>query len=123
MHFCSSTRRCISVLFTSHHTRKEDFRKLLFFLLFFPIVLHTLALKLLELLLGASSLRDFEDVEPDSLAEGPALPHGDNVSNLHIPATKQQQRLSLQLFALQQGCVQCMTSETLLCNPSRSDLA
>lgn len=47
-----------------------------------------LVLKLLELLLGASSLCDFEDVEPDSLAEGPTLSHSDNVSDLHIPAKK-----------------------------------
>lgn len=75
---------CISMLFISHHTPKEDLEKGLFF----PITLHMLVLKLLELLLGASSLCDFEDVEPDSLAEGPTLSHSDNVSDLHIPAKK-----------------------------------
>lgn len=45
-----------------------------------------LVLKLLELLLGTSSLCDFEDIEPDSLAEGTALSDGDDVPNLDIPA-------------------------------------
>lgn len=45
-----------------------------------------LFLKLLELLLGTSSLRDFEDIEPDRLAEGTTLSHGDNVPDLDVPA-------------------------------------
>lgn len=45
-----------------------------------------LVLKLLELLLGASSLCDLEDVEADSLAEGTALSDGDDVPDLDIPA-------------------------------------
>jgi len=43
-------------------------------------------LELLELLLGPGSLRDFEDVEADSLAEGTTLPHGDDVPDLDVPA-------------------------------------
>lgn len=87
-------------------------------------MLRMLALKLLELLLGASGLRDFEDVEPDSLAEGPTLSHGDNVSNLHIPAKKATAEVvNLQLFALQLRCVQCTMAEMLPCNHTRSDLA
>lgn len=46
-----------------------------------------LLLKLLELLLGARGLGDLEDVEADGLAEGPALSHGDDVADLHVPAT------------------------------------
>lgn len=44
-------------------------------------------LELLELLLGASSLGDLEDVEPHSLAEGTTLAHSDDVPDLDVPAT------------------------------------
>ena len=42
--------------------------------------------ELLELLLGASGLCDFGHVETHSLAQGLALAHCDNVTNLDIPA-------------------------------------
>ena len=41
--------------------------------------------ELLELLLGAGSLGDLEDVEVHGLAQGPALAHRDAVANLDIP--------------------------------------
>lgn len=41
--------------------------------------------ELLELLLGASSLGDLEHVEAHRLAQGPALAHCDNVTNLDVP--------------------------------------
>ena len=41
--------------------------------------------ELLELLLGAGSLGDLEDVEAHGLAQGPALAHRDDVANLDIP--------------------------------------
>lgn len=43
-------------------------------------------LKLLELLLGSSSLCHFEDVEPHGLAQRSALSDGDNVSNCDVSA-------------------------------------
>ena len=41
--------------------------------------------ELLELLLGAGSLGDLEDVEVHGLAQGPVLAHRDAVANLDIP--------------------------------------
>lgn len=58
------------------------FTKVLFVLHIF----HTPFLKFLELLLGTSSFCDFEDIEPDSLAEGTTFSHSDNIANLDIPA-------------------------------------
>lgn len=46
--------------------------------------------ELLELLLGAGSLGDLEHVEAHSLAQGPALTHGDNVANLDISEARRQ---------------------------------
>lgn len=46
-------------------------------------------LKLLELLLGSSSLCHFEDIKPHSLAEGSALPDSHDVSNCDVSAEKQ----------------------------------
>lgn len=58
--------------------------------------------KLLKLLLGTSSLCDFEDIEPDSLAEGTTLSHGDDVPNLDIPAKTP--------LVFQRFCVSCICS-------------
>ena len=41
--------------------------------------------ELVELLLGAGSLGDLEDVEAHGLAQGPALAHHDDVANLDVP--------------------------------------
>lgn len=41
--------------------------------------------ELLELLLGAGSLGDLEDVEAHGLAQGPALAHRDDVTDLDVP--------------------------------------
>ena len=41
--------------------------------------------ELLELLLGAGSLGDLEDVEVHGLAQGPALAHRDDVADLDVP--------------------------------------
>lgn len=59
---------------------------------FLFIVRH---LKLLELLLGSSSLCHFEDVEPHGLAEGSALSNSHNVPNCDVSAEKQNSRQTL----------------------------
>lgn len=41
--------------------------------------------ELLELLLGAGSLGDLEDIEAHGLAQGPALTHRDDVTDLNVP--------------------------------------
>lgn len=41
--------------------------------------------ELLELLLGAGSLGDLEDIEAHCLAQGPALTHCDDVTDLDVP--------------------------------------
>lgn len=46
--------------------------------------------ELLELLLGACSLGDLEHIEAHSLAQGLALTHCDNVTNLDMPEAGSQ---------------------------------
>lgn len=72
------------------HRKKRQFTRI-FFIKQSRRSLHRLSsskshLKLLELLLGSSSLCHFEDVEPDSLAERSALSNGHNVSNCDVSA-------------------------------------
>lgn len=52
--------------------------------IFFKGVDRCLVSEFLELLLGASSLCDFEHVETHCLAQGPALAHCDDVADLNI---------------------------------------
>ena len=55
--------------------------------------------ELLELLLGAGSLGDLEDVEAHGLAQGPALAHRDDVADLDVPVEGSRAGLGEALFS------------------------